>query len=97
MPSGGSVFANEKERYIFIGETKAKLEIFAETDKKISRNFEAEITNLERQIGELTVVSAEERQKHFTSVLDETIQEYIALSNVALGNYGEYRSAFDYK
>lgn len=97
LPSGGSVFANEKERYIFIGETKAKLEIFAETDKNISRNFEAEITNLERQIGELTVVSAEERQKHFTSVLDETIQEYIALSNVALGNYGEYRSAFDYK
>ena len=97
LPSGDTVFNNEKERYIFIGETKAKLEMFVGADQKGSRNFEADIADLERQIGELTVISAEERQKHFTSVLDETIQEYIALSNVALGNYGEYRSAFDYK
>jgi hypothetical protein len=97
LPSGSAVFENEKERYIFIGETKAKLEMFAGTDQKSPRNFEAEIENLERKIGELTVLSPEERRKHFTSVLDETIQEYITLSNVALGNYGEYRSAFDYK
>lgn len=97
LPSGSAVFENEKERYIFIGETKAKLEMFAGTDQKSPRNFEAEIENLERKIGELTVLSPEEHRKHFTSVLDETIQEYIALSNVALGNYGEYRSAFDYK
>jgi hypothetical protein len=97
LPSGSAVFQNEKERYIFIGETKAKLELFAGADQKGSRNFELDIANLERQIGEVTVLSAEERQKQFTSVLDETIQEYIALCNVALGNYGEYRSAFDYK
>lgn len=97
LPSSGAVFENEKERYIFIGETKAKLELFAETNGNSSRNFEADIANLERQIGELTVQSAEERQKHFTSVLDETIQEYISSAKVALGNYGQYRSAFDYK
>ncbi len=97
LPSGSAVFENEKERYIFIGETKAKLELFTGTEQNNIRRFDDDIANLERQIGELTVISAEERQKHFTSVLDETIQEYIALSNVALGNYGEYRSAFDYK
>lgn len=97
LPSSSSIFESEKERYIFIGETKAKLELFMGMDQNTTRNFEADIENLERQIGEITVLSAEERQKHFTSVLDETIQEYIALCNVALGNYGEYRSAFDYK
>lgn len=97
LPSSDTVFENEKERYIFIGETKAKLELFAETNGNSSRNFEVDIANLERQIGELTVQSAEERQKHFTSVLDETIQEYISSASVALGNYGQYRSAFDYK
>lgn len=97
LPSVGTTFENEKERYIFIGETKAKLEMFAGAGQKSPRNFEADIANLERQISELTVLSPEERRKHFTSVLDETIQEYIALCNVALGNYGEYRSAFDYK
>lgn len=97
LPSSSSVFESEKERYIFIGEVKAKLESLTGSDQDNSRNFEADIANLERQIGEITVLSAEERQKHFTSVLDETIQEYIALSSVALGNYGEYRASFDYK
>ncbi|MCE6957982.1 DUF3732 domain-containing protein [Cereibacter sphaeroides] len=97
LPSGSSVFENEKERYIFIGETKAKLELLKGSDQNSSRNFEADIANLERQIGEINVLPAEERRKHFTSVLDETIQEYIALSKVALGNYGEYRASFDYK
>jgi len=31
-----------------------------------------------------------------TKILDEAIQEYISLTKVALGNYGEYRSAFNY-
>lgn len=97
LPSGSSVFENEKERYIFIGETKAKLELLKGPDQNSSRNFEADIANLERQIGEITVPPAEERRKHFTNVLDETIQEYIALSKAALGNYGEYRASFDYK
>lgn len=97
LPSDNSAFENEKQRYIFIGETKAKLELFAGTDENSTRNFESDIENLERQIGEINVLSAEERQKHFASVLDETIQEYIALCSVALGNYGEYRASFDYK
>lgn len=97
LPSDSVVFKNEKERYIFIGETKAKLEMFAVTDQKSPRDFEADIVNLERQINELTVLSPEERRQHFTSVLDETIQEYIGWSKVALGNYSDYRSAFDYK
>ncbi|PYF06942.1 uncharacterized protein DUF3732 [Rhodobacter viridis] len=97
LPSDSSVFENEKEKYIFIGETKAKLELVAGTERNSTRNFEADVEDLERQIGEINVLSAEERQKHFTSVLDEIIQEYIALCNVALGNYGEYRSAFDNK
>ncbi|SNX70658.1 hypothetical protein SAMN05878503_106157 [Cereibacter ovatus] len=73
LPSSSSVFESEKERYIFIGEVKAKLESLTGSDQDNSRNFEADIANLERQIGEITVLSAEERQKHFTSVLDETI------------------------
>lgn len=97
LPSDSSAFESEKERYIFIGETKAKLELFKGSDQDTSRNFGAELARLERQISELTVLPAEERQKNFISVLDETIQEYISLCKGALGNYGEYRSSFDYK
>lgn len=61
------------------------------------RDHDAEISLLETQIGDLAVLPAVERQEQFTSVLDEVIQDYIELTKAALGNYGEYRSAFNYK
>ncbi|OAJ69158.1 DUF3732 domain-containing protein [Gluconobacter cerinus] len=97
LPSGAEAFENQKDKYIFIGETKAKLEIFAGGDQGVSRDYSAEIEDLEKQIGDLSVSSREDRQEQFTSVLDETIQDYISLVKIALGNYGDYRSAFNYK
>lgn len=96
LPSEAESFETNKEKYIFVGETKAKLELFTNTEKGEITDYSSEIATLENQIADLTVPPANERQEQFTKVLDETIQDYIALTQVALGNYGEYRSAFSY-
>lgn len=96
LPSEIDGFESDKDKYIFIGETKAKLEMFAGLDQENTHDYGAEIASLEAQISDLAVLSADERQEQFTSVLDEAIQDYISLTKGALGNYGEYRSAFNY-
>ncbi|UXS45889.1 DUF3732 domain-containing protein [Agrobacterium tumefaciens] len=96
LPSEAESFETNKEKYIFVGETKAKLELFTNTEKGEITDYSSEIATLKNQIADLTVPPANERQEQFTKVLDETIQDYIALTQVALGNYGEYRSAFSY-
>ncbi len=97
LPSGLDDFENSKDMYIFIGETKAKLDIFSRLKESNPRDYNAEILDLESQISDLAVLPALDRQKQFASALDEVIQDYIDLTKAALGNYGEYRSAFSYK
>jgi hypothetical protein len=96
LPSEADSFETNKEKYMFVGETKAKLELFTDAEKGEITDYSSEIAKLESQMADLVVPSANERQEQFTRVLDETIQDYIALTKVALGNYGEYRSAFSY-
>lgn len=96
MPSEMDEFESYKDRYIFIGETKAKLEIFSKANEEDPRNYNDIIRKLESQIGDLEVLPAIKRQENFTSALDEAIQEYINLTKIALGNYGDYRSSFSY-
>lgn len=96
LPLDIEAFGTDKEKYIFIGETKAKLELYADQDVKTASDNSAEIAKIEAQIDDLMVLPANDRQVHFTQALDEVIQDYIALTKVALGNYGDYRSAFNY-
>ncbi|MBY3517075.1 DUF3732 domain-containing protein [Rhizobium laguerreae] len=96
LPSEADSFENNKEKYIFVGETKAKLELFVDSEKGETSDYSSEIATLEGQIADLTIPPASDRQEQFTRILDETIQEYITLTKVALGNYGDYRSAFSY-
>ena len=71
--------------------------MFAGLHENKSRDYSTQIAQLETQINDLAVLPAVVRQEQFTSILDEVIQGYIELTKVALGNYGEYRSAFNYK
>ena len=75
----------KRDRYIFIGETKAKLVTFAGLHENKSRKYCTQIAQLETQINDLAVLPAVVRQEQFTSILDEVIQGYIELTKVALG------------
>ena len=96
LPGEMDSFETDKDKYIFIGETKAKLELYSDSEtEKAPDNSEA-IANLEAQIEDLAVSPVDDRKELFTKALDEAIQDYISLTKAALGNYGDYRSAFNY-
>ncbi|MDX0439143.1 DUF3732 domain-containing protein [Sinorhizobium medicae] len=96
LPVEMESFENDKEKYIFIGETKAKLELYSDPQSDKAPDNSELIANLEAEIGDLTVAPVEDRKELFTKALDEAIQDYITLTKAALGNYGDYRSAFNY-
>ncbi|RWP01393.1 MAG: DUF3732 domain-containing protein [Mesorhizobium sp.] len=96
LPAEMESFETDKDKYIFIGETKAKLELYDDPDSEKAPDNSQLIANLEAEIEDLAVSPVNDRQELFTRALDEAIQEYISLTKAALGNYGEYRSAFNY-
>ncbi|MFS8050675.1 DUF3732 domain-containing protein [Rhizobium sp. BR 314] len=96
LPSDMESFESDKDKYIFIGETKAKLELYSDPRSDEASDNSELIARLEAQIEDLAVSPVEDRKELFTRALDEAIQDYIALTKAALGNYGDYRSAFSY-
>ncbi|WP_429930422.1 DUF3732 domain-containing protein [Agrobacterium vitis] len=96
LPVEMESFENDKDKYIFIGETKAKLDLYSDPQSDRPTGNPELISDLEAQIADLTVAPVEDRKELFTKALDEVIQDYIALTKAALGNYGDYRSAFNY-
>ncbi len=97
LPEYIKVFENEKMKYIFLGETKAKLDLY-DREKTLTDDSEnATINKLIADSSNLVVESVESRKEFFIKVLDETVQEYIGQTKLALENYGEYRSSFNYK
>ncbi len=96
-PKEMRAFKNEKEKYIFLGEVKAKLDLYANTESSISDNTDLEQAKIQKQIDDLDAYSVQEKRELFINVLDETIEDYIELTKVALENYADYKSAFNYK
>jgi hypothetical protein len=96
LPTEMESFETDKDKYIFIGETKAKLELYGDSESDKAPDNGDMIANLEAEIEGLAVTPVNDRQELFTSALDEAIQDYISLTKAALGNYGDYRSAFNY-
>ncbi|CDZ31169.1 Conserved domain protein, partial CDS, partial [Neorhizobium galegae bv. officinalis] len=96
LPAEMESFESDKDKYIFIGETKAKLELYSEPESDKAPDNSELIASLEAQIEDLAVSPVEDRKELFTRALDEAIQDYISLTKAALGNYGDYRSAFNY-
>lgn len=95
-PEQVASFRSEREKYIFIGEVKAKLNLYAKRDAGPLDDSSGKIETVKSQIADLHVTSVEEQREVFVSVLNETIQEYIAQTSAALENYGSYRSSFNY-
>lgn len=96
LPTEMESFETDKDKYIFIGETKAKLELYVDSESEKEPDNRELIGNLEAQIEDLAVLPVNDRQELFTKALDEAIQDYISQTKAALGNYGDYRSAFNY-
>ncbi|MDC1513197.1 DUF3732 domain-containing protein [Porticoccaceae bacterium] len=97
MPQEVKAFENDKEKYIFVGEVKAKLDLYQPQPVDTHQGNEERIKTLTSRLDELVVTNVSERKELFVKTLEEIIQEYIIFTRSALANYKDYRASFNYK
>jgi hypothetical protein len=97
LPEEVKTFENDSAKLIFIGETKAKLDLYEDGSNSADANHEEELKKLRKNLEELLVAPVEERKSLFVKVLDDVIQDYISEVKEALDNYNGYLSSFNYK
>ncbi|MBL0574624.1 MULTISPECIES: DUF3732 domain-containing protein [Aeromonas] len=87
----------EKEKYMFLGEVKAKLEIYNHQDKSRLELNNEEIAELNSRISKIKVNDIENNKELAIKIIEEIISEYIEIVGSALVNYESYLPVFDYK
>jgi hypothetical protein len=97
MPQEVKAFENDKEKYIFVGEVKAKLDLYQPQSVANHQGNEDRIKYLTSRLDEIFVTNVSERKELFVKALEEIIQEYITFTRSALANYKDYRASFNYK
>jgi hypothetical protein len=97
MPQEVKSFENDKEKYIFVGEVKAKLDLYQYQSDANHQGNEERINNLTNKLDDIFVTNVSDRKELFVKALEEIIQEYIKFTRSALANYQDYRASFNYK
>lgn len=97
LPRNPESLELERDKHFFLGETKAKLDLYANQSNEEKQSPSEKISELEAQISLLNVQPIEERRDLFISVMNETTQSYLEKAADALGDYANYKTFFDYK
>ncbi|MCA9036895.1 MAG: DUF3732 domain-containing protein [Planctomycetaceae bacterium] len=98
LPADADALGNEREKLLFVGELRAKLEIYGIEDGKGDLSgINERIAELEKQLAETAVADNLTEREMFLKLLEEIILEYIKMAGPALGNYRDYLPVFDYK
>lgn len=96
QPEEIRTFETERRKYMFLGETKAKLDLYSEGPSAKPEDKSSQISILEGKIADLTVPSTQERREFFDTVMNETTQNYMEFAKEALTGYENYRTFFNY-
>lgn len=96
-PQTQSSLETLKERYIFLGEVKAKLEMFSKDNEGGLKKITNKIKEIENNIRKIKYEPNEGNRDNFISFLNEIINYYIDETSEAIDNYKSYKSSFNYK
>jgi DNA repair exonuclease SbcCD ATPase subunit len=97
IPEEVKNFENDKDKYIFLGEVKAKLELFDNKDNSNIQTKDVNPNEIEDEIKKITLYDTTEQRKLTINLLEEFIQEDIEAIKDALDNYHSHKAAFNYK
>lgn len=89
-------FENDKEKYIFLGEIKSKMELYilpSSSSKIISTD---DIDTLQDKIDTLLITDISAKKELTIKLIEEIISEYIEVAGTALENYANYKPVFQY-
>ena len=96
IPKERRSFENDKEKFLFLGETKAKLDIYKSSEAQEPDEIQAQIEALQSRLESLHVVDAAGNKAMFVKLLEEITQVYIDYVGNVLENYQKYHPVFDY-
>ena len=94
IPREAKSFKDERDKLLFLGQTKSKLDIYAPEENERTVIPTSEI---EEQIKSIQVNDTSENRELTIKVLEEIIQGYMELVKTSLENYGDYLPVFNYK
>ncbi|ALU73791.1 hypothetical protein AUW17_00090 [Tenacibaculum dicentrarchi] len=97
LPRENKNFKNDKNKYIFIGEVKTKLNLYTKSDSSPSASVQKEIEKYEKELNSLFISDTEEKRELTIKLIEEIIREYMITVEKAMGNYKNFLPEFDYK
>lgn len=97
LPERAESFENDKTRYMFLGEIKAKLNVFSDNEDSIIKKASTSIEELEEKLSSIEIADTSDKKDLTIKLAEEIISEYIESTCKALENYASYKPVFEYK
>lgn len=101
IPINNKSTTDEISKLLFIGELKAKLDLYGSEliEEEDKTELEKIIIEKEEKLEKISfdLVDYEENKNSILNLLDELVETYLFQSEDALGNYKGFKSAFNYK
>lgn len=82
---------------MFIGEVKAKINLYTKSDSSPTASVEKEIEKIEKELESITVSDTETKRELTIKLIEEVIREYMITVGNAMENYKDFLPMFDYK
>ncbi len=95
-PPKPSALASERDKWLFIGETKGKLDTFVEVPKALAVSGRTE-QEIQREIDEVVVRDVEDERQNVIRAIEDVALDLKNQVKLVLENYAEYLPVFNYK
>jgi len=97
LPRENKNFENDKNKYMFIGEIKAKINLYTKSDSSPTASVKKEIEKIEKELESITISDTETKRELTIKLIEEVIREYMITVGNAMENYKDFLPVFDYK
>lgn len=96
IPEISKSFDTDKNKYLFLGEVKAKLNLY-EKQPLLIPSSNQNLSQLQQELSDIYIRDVSDARTMFVKVLEEIIKEYMDSVGGVLENYRDYLPTFDYK
>jgi len=96
-PSKIKSFGSMKEKYIFLGEIKAKMDLYRKDGNEMLEQMHEEIDRLKVKREGVMVADYKDQRQVVIGLIEEEVRGYIKQVSNVLENYSKHLPVFDYK
>lgn len=97
LPEDVKFFRSDLAKYIFIGQIKAKIDLYLSTEEAVNDTIDKDIATKKLMSDALLIDDISEKKDSFLAVLNFTIKKYMDYIKESLENYQDYMPVFDYQ